>query len=50
MQAAVAGILDEHRSAGAERAMALTNFGEEANDNGKDGGRGKRGQTSESEA
>ena len=50
MLASVAGILDEHRSGGAERAMALTNFGEEANDNGKGGGRGKRGQASNPEA
>ena len=44
MLAAVAGILDEHRSRGAERAMALTN------DTGKGGGRGKRGQESNLEA
>ena len=50
MLAAVAGILDEYRSGGAERAMAMTNFGEEANDHGKDGGRGKRGQASNPEA
>ena len=46
MLATVAGILEEHRTGGAERAMALTNFGEEADDNGKGGGRGERGQAS----
>ena len=46
MLATVAGILKEHRIGGAERAMALTNFGEEADDTGKGGGRGKRGQAS----
>ena len=50
MLAAAAGFLDEHHSAGAERVMALTNFGDEANDNGNGGGRGKRGQTSNLEA
>ena len=44
--ATVAGILKEDRTGGAERAMAPTNFGEEAGDNGKGGGRGKRGQAS----
>ena len=43
--ATVAGILEEHRTGGAEIAMALTNFGEEAGDR-KGGGRGKRGQAS----
>ena len=46
MLATVAGILKEDRTGGAERAMAPTNFGEEAGDNGKGGGRGKRGQAS----
>ena len=32
MLATVAGILEEHRTGGAETAMALTNFGEEADD------------------
>ena len=49
MLATVAGILDEHRTGGAERAMALMSLGEEANDNGKGRGRGKRGQASNPE-
>ena len=46
MLATVAGILEDHRTGGARRAMAMTNFGEEADDNGKGGGRGKRGRAS----
>ena len=45
--ATVVGILEEHRrTGGAERAMALTNFGQEADDNGKGGGHRKCGQAS----
>ena len=43
MLAAVARILDELRTSGAERALMRTNFGAEADDDGKGEGRGKRG-------
>ena len=49
MLATFAGILEEHRTGGAERAMVLTTSLRRSGDNGKDGGRGMRGIESERE-
>ena len=49
MLATFAGILEEHRTGGAARAMALTISWRRSGDNGKDGGCGMRGIESERE-
>ena len=50
MLEAVAGILVEHRAGSAVKATELTSVGEQADDIGKDIGRGKYGQASNPEA